>query len=81
VNDKYWCPSDRIYIGQRLVAQTPIVTTPQPAFEQPYKNTRSSNLLNNLVWIVTGVLYVVVVILVVWNVLNGSFGDTGPIYN
>jgi hypothetical protein len=81
VNDNYWCPSDRIYIGQGLAVQTPIVTTPQPAFEQPYKNTRSSNLLNNLVWIVMGVLYVVVIILVVWSVLNGSFGDTGSIYN
>jgi hypothetical protein len=28
-----------------------------------------------------GVLYVVVIILVVWSVLNGSFGDTGSIYN
>jgi hypothetical protein len=80
INERYWCTNDKIYLGGNFSVEAPI-TTPQPqSIEKSYESAKTSKFFNKLIWVVIGVLYAVVMILVVWSLLSGNF-DTGSIYS
>lgn len=82
VNDTYWCPNDRIYIGKTLTAGPPLPLdnpsyTPANFEVEP---GRFAKFFDKFLWVLMGVLYLVVVAFIAWSFLNGAF-DNSPIFS
>ncbi len=76
VSNNYWCQNDRIYVGNALVPETPNEPIPEPIYAEPAKSRKNTKVFNSLVWVVMGILYVVVIVLVVWSVFSGGFDSS-----
>lgn len=83
VNTNYWCPYDKIYLGQRLTVSSPIGSVPAPVqYQEIIKEPRLlSKFFDKFLWVLIGVLYIVVMIFVVWAFLFGGFGGTSSIFS
>lgn len=86
VNDTYWCPNDRIYLGRDLATQpsvtaTPPTQAPETTYKFPEgKGSKLAKVFNNLVWVVMAILYLVVVVLLAWSYTSGPFSDGSSIF-
>lgn len=80
VNNSFWCPNDKIYIGQvNISPQDPFQDT--NSVENPVDLEEEQSLFAKIfdksLWIIMGILYVVVIIFVIWGFSSGIFEDTG----
>jgi hypothetical protein len=81
VNNSYWCPNDRIYLGQNLAINE--TNEPQrPVHEEKLgpKPDGFTKILDKFIWILMGALYVVVIALVAWSFIFGGLGDNSSIF-
>lgn len=81
VNTKYWCPYDKIYLGQTLAFSGSIGNIQSPQYQEIIKEPAVwVRFLDKITWVVMGVLYIIVIAFVVWALLFGGFGDTSSIF-
>ncbi|HEX7456716.1 MAG TPA: hypothetical protein VF303_04620 [Candidatus Nanoarchaeia archaeon] len=80
VSNTYWCPNDRIFLGHNIAVESQTQPFEEPIYQEFKKGTAASKFFNYLVWSIMAGLYIVVIILVVWNYLTGGFGDTSSIF-
>ena len=76
VNNNYWCQNDRIYVGNALAPEIPTKPVPEPIYTEPVKSRKNTKYFDSLLWVIMGVLYVIVIVLVVWSVFSGGFDSS-----
>lgn len=82
VNTNYWCPYDKIYLGQKLAVSAPVGSIPAPVQYQEIikKPGLWSKFFDKFIWFFMGVLYIIVIAFVAWALLFGGF-DTSSIFS
>ncbi|MEX0621642.1 MAG: hypothetical protein WD187_01460 [Candidatus Woykebacteria bacterium] len=73
VSNTYWCPYDRIYVGQNLAVSSPQSAETPQIINQPGPLAK---VFDKFLWFLMGVLYLVVIGFVVWSLLSGAFDQT-----
>ena len=83
VNTNYWCPYDKIYLGQTLAFSAPVGSVPTlPQYQEIIKKPAAwVKFFDKFTWVVMGVLYIIVIAFVAWAFLFGGFGDTSSIFS
>ena len=80
VNTNYWCPHDKIYLGQNLATSAPVgsVLGPLPYEEVILEPGLREKYFDKFLWVLTAVLYLIVIAFVAWELLFGGV-DTSSI--
>ena len=83
VNTNYWCPYDKIYLGQTMALGAPVGSvTAQPQYQEIIKEPATwAIFIDKITLVVMVVLYIIVISFVAWASLFGGFGDTSSIFS